>query len=115
MKRKMTLYIPMAKTPVDYEKMTIDVYSGRFRDFKKIDEDQCRTWKHLLTVTRPCNAYESGLVSIYRTSRKEVFAIKTYYDGCFWPYVCYTRLTDEILKAIDDLWVFLNKKNSEVK
>ena len=108
---KMTLYIPEAKIPVDYKKMTVEYYRGSFKDFKKIDKDECKSWKHFLTVSRPCSSMESGLVSIYKTAKKGVYAIKTYYNGCFYPLVAYTHLENGVKEAIDDVWYFLNKEN----
>lgn len=107
MKRgKMTLYIPCAKIPLEYKEVTVDYYNGVFRH-----GDNHKTWKNFLTVTRPHSSFESGIVNIYRTSKNGVYAMKTYFDGCFNPFVCYTRLSAEIVKAIEDLWVFLNEKN----
>lgn len=108
---KMTLYIPMARLPIDYEKMTVEYYRGSFKDFKRIDKSEHDSWKHFLTVTRLCSSMESGLVSIYRTSKKGIYAMKTYYDGCFHPFICYTHLTDKVIKAIEDVRVFVNPKN----
>lgn len=102
----MKLYIPQAKIPVEYKEVTVDYYNGRFTR-----KDTCKTWKNFLTVHRPCGSFESGIVNIYETSRKGVYALKTYFDGCFNPLVCYTRLSAEIVKAIDDFWVFLNERN----
>ena len=111
---KMTLYIPEAKIPVEYKKMTVDYYRGSFKDFKgSITKDEHDSWKHYLTVSRPCSSMESGIVSIYETSKKGVYAMKTYYDGCFHPFICYTHLTDEVIKAIDNVWCFLNEKNKK--
>lgn len=107
---KMTLYISKAKTPVEYEKMTVEYYRGSFKDFKKIE---CNSWKHFLTVSRPCSSMESGLVTIYRTSKKTVYAMKTYFDGNFHPFICYTHLENGVKEAIEDLWYFLNKKNKQ--
>lgn len=107
MKRgKMTLYIPCTKIPVEYKEVTVDYYNGAFRG-----KDNYKTWKNFLTVRRPCGSYESGIVNIYETTRKGVYALKTYFDVCFDPFVCYTRLSAEVVKAIDDLWVFLNERN----
>ena len=102
----MTLYIPQAKIPVGYKEVTVDYYNGAFKD-----KDNYKTWKKILTVSRPHNSFESGIVTIYETSKKGVYALTTYFDGCFNPFVCYTRLSAEVIKDIDDLWVFLNEKN----
>ena len=102
----MKLYIPLPKIPAEYKEITVDYYNGAFKD-----RDSYKTWKPFLTVSRPCNSFESGLVNIFETSKKGVYALKTYFDGCFNPFVCYTRLSAEVVKDIDDLWVFLNEKN----
>lgn len=107
----MKLFIPMAKIPIEYKTMEIKLYKGSFKDFGKIDKDECKTWKHFLTVSRPCSYYESGLVNIYKTAKKGVYAIKTYYDGCFHPLVAYSHLSAEVIKAIEDVWTFVNAEN----
>lgn len=111
MRREMYLYIPTAKIPVEYMKKKIEIYRGSFRDFHDVSKDQCICWKHFLTVTRPCSSYESGLVSIYKTSKKGVYVVKTYYDGCFHPFIGYTHLTEEIIKDIEAVRVFVNPRN----
>ena len=111
MKRgKMKLYIPLAKIPREYKTVTVDFYNGGFR-FYGVAKDTCKSWKPFLTVSRPCGSYENGLVNIYKTTKKGVYALKTYFDGCFNPFVCYTRLSAEVVKDIEDLWIFLNEKN----
>ena len=108
---KMKLFIPVAKIPVEYKTMEIELYRGSFKDFGKVAENICRTWRHLLTVSRPCTYYESGLVTIYKTAKKGVYAIKTYYDGNFHPFVAYTHLSAQVIEAIDDIWTFVNARN----
>ena len=107
----MKLFIPMAKTPIEYKTMEIKLYKGSFKDFGKIDKDKCKTWKNYLTVSRPCSYYESGLVNIYKTAKRGGYAIKTYYDGNFHPFVAYSHLSAQVIKAIEDFWVFINAKN----
>ena len=102
----MKLYIPLAKIPVEYKEVTVDCYKGSFTK-----RDTCKSWIPFLTVSRPCGSFESGLVNIYKTTKNGVYALKTYFDGCFNPFVCYTRLSAEVVKDIDDLWVFLNERN----
>ena len=70
--------------------------------WKNIPDDKMKTWKHYITISRPCGHYESGIVHIYKTKKKDIFALVTYYDGSFYPLVTYSRLTANLIQAINE-------------
>lgn len=89
----------------------LEVYKGSFRN---IPDDKLKTWKHYWTVSRPCGSYESGIVNIYKTRAKGVYALVTYCDGSFYPLICYSKLNKELIDGINEYKEYiktLKKKN----
>lgn len=70
MKGKITLYIPNKNNGfLEYGHFQVEAYRA---SFKNIKNDRHKSWKHFLTVSRPCGQYESGTVSVYKTLAKAV-------------------------------------------
>lgn len=100
MKGKIILYIPNKNNGyLEYGRFQVEAYRA---SFKNIKNDRHKSWKHFMTVSRPCGQYESGTVSVYKTSRKGVYALTSYYDGSFWPLVAYSKLSDEAVEALEN-------------
>lgn len=70
--------------------------------WKHLKNDRLKSWKYLTTCSRPCNSFESGIVNIYKTTSKKLFALVSYYDGSFYLLVAYVKLPTEALKLIED-------------
>lgn len=92
-------------------KVMVKVYKGSYRH---IPDDKLKTWKHYMTLSRPCGHYESGIVNVYKTRTKGVYALVTYIDGSFYPLSCYSELDRELIEGIEEYKKYretLRKKN----
>ena len=76
---------------------TVFCYRARWEN---LEDDKRKSWKHFITISRPCGSYESGIVNIYSTKQKDVYALVSYYDGSFYPLICYSKLNDKLLNDI---------------
>ncbi len=111
MKQKLFFNYVMNGTHYDF-KAEVKAYKC---SFQHIENDCRKTWKHFITVFRPCGSYESGIVHIYKTKKKDVYALVSYYDGSFYPLICYSKLNSELIERVKEYKDYLKnyKKNKK--
>lgn len=98
---------------VKYDGKIVDLKTEVFcykSAFQNLKNDRRKTWKYFSIVSRPCGKFESGTVTIYTTSTPGVFALVSYYDGCFYPLISYSKLNKELIEAIENYKKWVDSK-----